>query len=189
MKNNLNIKARHASVETSFNPADDSQLTIIKSGDVKNLYVQLNNFLSDRTLYEPILFLNFEPQDRYAHRLWLQNLTVSFRIALYRMPYGSNFGTVNFIWKLPENDESSHCRAILTVTDQLPTFHSRQMQKDFTDKYKNSVKASVSMLQVMYQDLTGDSSAAVSIAQKQRREDIAKFLSEVDDEPNILLGL
>ena len=123
----------------------------------------------------------------------MQNLNVSFQIALYRIPYGSNFRTVNFIWKLPENDtendESSHCRAILTVTDQLPTFHSRQMQKDFTDKYKNSVKASVSMLQVMYQDLTGDSSAAVSIAQKQRREDIAKFLSDVDDEPNIFLDL
>ena len=109
------------------------------------------------------------------------------------MPYGSNFGTVSFLWKLPEydveNDESSHCRATLTVTDQLPTFHSRQMQKDFTEKYKNSVKSSTSMLQVMYQDLTGDSSAAVSTAQQKKREDIAKFLSEVDNEPNILLDL
>ena len=61
VKNNLNIKAKHVSVETSFNPADDSQLTIIKSGDVKSPYVQLNNFLSDKTLYEPIPLLNFEP--------------------------------------------------------------------------------------------------------------------------------
>ena len=44
VKNNLNKKARHASVEISFNTADDSQLTITKSGDVKNPYVQLNNF-------------------------------------------------------------------------------------------------------------------------------------------------
>ena len=118
------------SVET-FNPAGDSELTMIKFGDLKNPYVQLNNFLSDKTLSEPIPKLNFKPHDRYARRFWSQNLTVIFRIPLYRMSYGSNFGSVNLISKLSENDtendESCHCRAILTITEQLPTFHSRQM--------------------------------------------------------------
>ena len=48
------------------------------------------------------------------------------------MLYGGNFGTINFAWKLPENEtvndyESSHAKAILTVTQQLPAFHSQQM--------------------------------------------------------------
>ena len=85
-----------------------------------HIYVQSDNFLSNKTLYEPIPLLNLEPQNRYARHLWLQNLNVSFWIALYIMHYGSNFETVNFIWKLPEkdteNDESSHCRVILIVT-------------------------------------------------------------------------
>ena len=54
------------------------------------------------------------------------------------MPYGSNFDTINFTWKLPENKtannyESIQIKAILNVTQQLPAFHSRQMHKDFTD--------------------------------------------------------
>ena len=75
--------------------------------------------------------------------------------ALYRMPHGSNFNTINFAWKLPENEtvhyyESSHAKAILTVTQQLPAFHSQQMHKDLIGKYRNATTASPSVLHFLY---------------------------------------
>ena len=80
------------------------------------------------------------------------------------MPYGSNFGTINFAWKLPENEtvnnyESRHAKPILTVTQQLPAFHSQQMYKDLVDKYRNATTASPSVLHFLYQDLTRNCSA------------------------------
>ena len=109
------------------------------------------------------------------------------------MLYGSNFGTINFAWKLPENEtvndyESSHAKAIHTVTQQLPAFHSWEMHKDFIDKYRNATTASPSVLHFLYQDLAGDCSAPETANQSKKQDEICKFLMDVD-EPKPLLDL
>ena len=118
-----------ASKETAYNPADDSQITIIKAGDVKETYKNLDEALSQLAFFEPIPLMNYEPQDHFSCRSRFSNLTLSSCIALYRMLYVSNFGTINFAWKLPESEtvndyESSHAKALLIVTQQLPLFYS-----------------------------------------------------------------
>lgn len=109
------------------------------------------------------------------------------------MLYGSNFGTINFAWKLPKNEtvndyESNHAKPILTATQQLPAFHSWQIHEKFIDKYRNSTTASPSVLHCLYQDLTGDCSAPETTKQSTKQDEICKFFMEVD-EPNLLLNL
>ena len=62
------------------------------------------------------------------------------------------------------------------------------MHKDFIDKYQNATTASLSVLCFLYQDLTGDCSAPETAKQSKKRDQICKFLTEVD-EPNLLLDL
>lgn len=61
------------------------------------------------------------------------------------MACDGNFGTVNFIWKLPLNKEDedykTNGKAIVKVTNLMPEFHLRQMYQDSIEKYKNAVKS------------------------------------------------
>ena len=50
-----------ASKETAYNPADDIQITIIKAGDVKEAYKNLDEALSQLAFCEPIPLVNYEP--------------------------------------------------------------------------------------------------------------------------------
>ena len=70
----------------------------------------------------------------------------------------------------------------------MPTFHTRQIQKDFIKKYSRTIAASKLVLRNIYQDLTEDSSAAASKTQAEKQKEIALFVSE-QDEPDILLDL
>ena len=80
----------------TINPVNDSEITIIKAGDVIEAYKNLDEALSQIAFFKPIPLLNYEPQDRFSLRNWLSNLKLSSRIPLYRMPHGSNFDTINF---------------------------------------------------------------------------------------------
>ena len=82
-KNNLNKKARHSSKEIRCNSVDDSQITIIKAGDVKEAYINLDEALSQIAFFELIPLLNLEPEDHFSCCNWLSNLTLSSCIALY----------------------------------------------------------------------------------------------------------
>ena len=81
-KNNLNQKSRHESKETAYHPVDDSRITIIRSGNVKEVYKNLDEALSQIASFEPIPSFNYEPEDRFSCCNWLSNLTLSSRIAL-----------------------------------------------------------------------------------------------------------
>ena len=47
-------------------------------------------------------------------------------------------------------------KALIDVNNKLPSYHTRQMRKDFVDKVQKLGKVSASMLNEFYQDLTGD---------------------------------
>ena len=60
--------------------------------------------------------------------------------------------------------------------------------QDFIKKYSRTIAASKLVLRNIYQDLTGDFSAAASKTQPEKQKQIALFVSE-QDEPDILLDL
>ena len=89
------------------------------------------------------------------------------------MTYAGNMATMEFARRLPWNgdfDETRNLRTILQVSNNLPTFHTRQMRKDFIEKYSRTLTASKSTLRNIYQDLTGDSSAAASKDQADKKK-------------------
>ena len=60
----------------------------------------------------------------------------------------------------------------MEVSNNLPTFHTRQMQKDFIEKYSRAVKTTKSVFRYIYQDLTGDATSATTEKQQQKRDQI-----------------
>ena len=101
------------------------------------------------------------------------------------MPHGGNFGTVNFIWKLPLNkedeDDTANDRAIVKVTDLIPEFHLWQMHCDFIEKYKNAVKlTNKSLMHFLYQDLTGGRSSLLSSEVTKNQAQVAEFISQTE---------
>ena len=151
----------------------------------------MNEALSLKILYELIHLAEFEPEDRYARRHWLDYLGLSFPTKTIRLTYGGNMSTMNFAWRFPLNgnfDETRNLPTILQVSNDLPTFHKREMHKDFIKKYSRTVTTSKSTLRNIYQNLTGGSSTAASKAQPEKQKQIAMFVSE-QDEPDVLLDL
>ena len=127
--------SRNALAELVRTPESHSLITkIYPASTVKQNYQKLNQDITKVAFYEPIHLLEFEPTDRYSRCHWIDSLQLLHSICLYRMPYGGNFGTMNFFWKLPLNkedeDDKANSRSTVKVTNLMPEFHSRQMHHD-----------------------------------------------------------
>ena len=68
---------------------------------IKQNYQKLDQDISEVAFYEPTHLLEFEPMVYYSWPHWIDSLQLLHLTCLYRMPYGGNFGTVNFTQKLP----------------------------------------------------------------------------------------
>ena len=85
-------------------------------------------------------------------------------------------------WKLPLNKEDedykTNGKAIVKVTNLMPEFHLRQMYRDSVEKYKNAVKSTnKSLMNFIYQDLTGHRSSSVSLEMAKNQAQVVKFIS------------
>ena len=91
---------------------------------------------------------------------------------------------VNFIWKVVNNEarETNMANALIEVNTKLPSYHTRQMRKDFVDKVQKLGKVSASMLNEFYQDLNGDQSAPNNEGERERRKRIVENLASNEEE-------
>ena len=135
--------------------------------------------------YEPLHLLQFEPEQRYERRHWIDDLQLSETVAVMKRHYGGTLGNINVIWKVtPVNvsHETNMARAILYVTEELPQYHTRKMRKDFLSTYQKQAKTSNAHLNEIYRELTADATAASSMQEQQQRNRIAEFLASNDEE-------
>ncbi|CAB4420602.1 unnamed protein product [Rhizophagus irregularis] len=101
--------------------------------------------------------------------------------------YPSQYDTLNFVWKIPsldKCDKTKEAKNISAAYDQIPIYCTRQMRKNVINKYSLIVKASRSILQVLYQDLTGDVSTPDNEINKKTHEQIKLMLDTQD--PDII---
>ena len=106
-----------------------------------------------------------------------------------KYPYGNRLGTLSFVWKVPEEvDETKNARVMLQMTEEIAKHSTREMRRDFIEKYQRFATASKSLLRSIYHDLTEDSSSAPTLAQKEVDERVAKAVLMLED-PEILLDL
>lgn len=104
-------------------------------------------------------------------------------------PYGNNLGTLSFVWKIPEQaDETQNARVMLQASEDIQKYSTREMRRDFIDKYQHFFTPSESILRHMYQALSEDSSSAPTALQRAVDERVAKAILEIEA-PEIILDL
>ena len=157
-------------------------------GPVKECYTALYEHLQTLEYYQEVSLDDFSPEDRYSWRHWVEKLQMPFPSMIYRFPYGNNLGVVSFIWKIPhECDQTQIARLISKLNEKQYFFATRDMRRDFIDRYNQHVKIPQSVLRNIYRTLTDDASAAVSGSQREIDERVEEALSM--DDPDILLDL
>ena len=134
-------------IEPHCNPDSNSMIRIIDPIEkVDSSHSKVELAPAEKEFCEPLHLAEFELKDQYTCRYWIDLLKLSSCVILCKMSYGGNFGTVNFIWKIPtlqeERDKTAQARTVLKIVNSLPEFHTRQMHYDFIDKYKIVVKSS-----------------------------------------------
>ena len=104
--NNTHASETHTLTSPLRNTREHSQVLIINSvQNVDRQYKNIDTQLKENDTFKYIHLVEFEPVDRYTRRHWIENLRISVPIALFRMPYGGNIGTLNFVWKLPDTND------------------------------------------------------------------------------------
>ena len=190
---NQKAKERHVSEKPARISMDNTSLSHLKlsNAPVHPKFEELYNDLDNREPYDPILLARYEPEDRFARFNWLETLTFPFPVVLLKRAYGGNLGTMSFVWKLPEQeeiDETKEVRLVLKISDTLPTYHSRQMRKDFLDRYSKMAKTPPSILKSIYREITGDNSEYQNEHEKLTQKRVAQFIQQCD-EADILIDL
>ena len=74
----------------------------IKEGDlgaVKERYKKLWDVLLKKKDYEPVSLLDIEPEDKMECFRWVQSISLSVSVQLYRYSCGNYYGNLNFIRK------------------------------------------------------------------------------------------
>ena len=145
--------------------------------------------LSGKDEYDPICLNEIAPTDRYRRRHWLEKIQLPYKTMIYRYPYGNHLGVVSFLWKIPDEvDETKAARLVIRLTEQHKVFASREMRREFLDKYHTLAKTNKSVLRNIYKSLMGDCSAAASIAEKGVDDRVAEALFNLDD-PDFIYDL
>ena len=179
----------HASPEPLRNPAVDSVACIISAGTTVTLpYISLQSHLDTISLYEPVCVNKFAPADCFECRFTL-TISLSVNVYMYRMAYGGSVGTLTHIWKMNlflSDHEERNAHGLLLVTENLPMYATRDMERTFIDKYNDVAKCSAMVLRHIYRELSQDSSAASSLKQADLDIGVAQFLLSADDTDLVL---
>jgi len=89
---------------------------------------------------------------------------------------------VSYLWKVPDhNDETKSARLVSKLNDSHHKFATREMRKQFLDKYYSRAKISKCFLRNIYKSLMGDCSAAVSADEREVDDRVAEALFQLND--------
>ncbi|KAK3095270.1 hypothetical protein FSP39_012504 [Pinctada imbricata] len=176
----------HVRSEPSFQPEHDSACQYIPC--VTN--VDITYQLLDRTIslsedYAYIDLCSFAPDDRLKRRAYIKDIRLSRPIMLYRLAYGGNVGTLNFVWTVPPDESpersTQNARVIAEILQNVPKFSTRGMRQDFINKYNKYVKTPKSVLRHMYHELTETEMVANTQDQQEVNDRAAEILFSGDD--------
>ncbi|CAG8559872.1 42298_t:CDS:2 [Gigaspora margarita] len=166
-------------------PESNSNLEIRSScteNAIEEIYLPIAKHIRDASEYEIISLEEFLPDIKEKRFFYLSNLTIDSTIMLYRYHHGNYLGTLNFIWKIPEDfelrDDTKNAQAIIRTQSLLPQFFTRYMRRHIFAKYSLITKITPSVLRYLYHDLVGDSSAVDN-----------SYSAEVDKRVRIMLEL
>ena len=152
-------------------------------------YTEIGDALASMPEYSPLCLNDFAPTSRYTRRHWLDKLALPYKVMIMKYPHGNSLGTLCFIWRILEQvDETQNAGVILRLSREVHKFSTREMRRDFAEKYHHVANTSKSILRSIYRDLTDDSFTAESVLQQKVDERVAKAVLAVES-PDIMLDL
>lgn len=155
------------------------------SGD----YQEVDDVLSSRPEYSPVCLNDFAPSDRYKRRHWLDKLALPYKVTVMKYPHGNSLGTLYFLWKVPEKiDETQNARLVVQLSQEVHKYSTREMRKNFTEKYHYVAKTSKSILRSIYRELSDDSASAPTLQQQVVDTRVANAVLATGS-PDIMLDL
>ncbi|PKY22926.1 hypothetical protein RhiirB3_504468, partial [Rhizophagus irregularis] len=188
---NNRMRTIHTSLVPVRNGRDDITVEDIEAVDLyPSQYEFLAQLLRESNDYDLLNIDHLLPPKPQNIYLFFQNICADVSFTLYRYYHGNYLGTLNFVWKIPsldKCDKTKEAKNISAAYDQIPIYCTRQMRKNVINKYSLIVKASRSILQVLYQDLTGDVSTPDNEINKKTHERIKLMLDTQD--PDIIIDL
>jgi hypothetical protein len=140
-------------------------------GEVKREYQKLDNHLKAVDNFIPVYFHEdifltqpFEsPMDRFRS---FQKLSLSCDVVVLRYDPDGSSSTVKYLWKVPSNISDIELMTATTrITEalkpKLNEFHTRQMRKDFAQKFSSIAVATIPpyLMRSIYAELTLDASS------------------------------
>ncbi|XP_070571401.1 uncharacterized protein [Ptychodera flava] len=125
---------------------------------------------------------------RYNFICLVKRAGLPFKATLYTYAAGGNVGNFHFMWKVDTNDgEDTILTKATTLSTEIqelvPHFHTRQMRREFCDKFGKVANVKPVYLREMYRRLTNDCTA-VSSDMDQRLQHMLDF-----QDPDIVVDL
>ncbi|CAB4374062.1 unnamed protein product [Rhizophagus irregularis] len=156
----------------------------------KNIYDNLNNKLSTLPYWEVLDIEPFVPSEPRKKYTFIHNLpeNIYLKFGIFRYSSGNSTFHACFLWRVDEslgNEEITNKSYIICedLKSKMPTYHTRFMRKQF--KYKADLILGIPtknhQARALYQELTGDSSSATNMTEKQVMLRVKQLLANGDD--------
>ena len=125
----------------------------------------LNDFMIQHEAYSPVMYdeekilgETLKVEKRYK---FIKSMSISRGLDVLRYDPGGGASAVTVLWWVPDGESSSeHATNIVCVSNsvenRLPVYHTRQMRRDFYQKYGGLQGMSPVVLRSIYFDITGD---------------------------------
>ena len=141
------------------------------NGPIESKYSILDQVLTEANENTPIYFdetihvINGQFRDKFERRRFIEGISVSHAIDILKFDPGAGLGQVIFIWRVPEDRSPTEMMTSAVkmhgeLKDRLNEYHTREMRREFSMKYRQVVSIPSHILRSMYAELTLDASAS-----------------------------
>ena len=167
------LDQQHARVNTNHSlmtpvrSLSEAESFIVIRPQAKECYRELNNLLKSVNDFEPVFVNDVCPISARQRRYYMDCLSQSIQVHAVKFShsYGNNFGTMHFMWCIPESitkSELLHQNMIVaqSVREKIQIYHTRGMRKDVMNTFGRICGVKPKILREIYKCLTGDMSAS-----------------------------
>ena len=173
-------KPRQQSLEPS-SMEDDASLVALHPRGTASTYSEYSdgpNRLLILPVYQPLCLDNLAPNDQYECEKWFAALSLPFSAMLYRYAYGSNLGTLSYLWRSLPKDEPIDNTAVSCIFPELclqqSFYFTCAMRQDYVSKYSKLANTSMMILCNIYRTFSHNSSAPQCASEVQVNKCVAK---------------
>ncbi|GBC23913.2 hypothetical protein GLOIN_2v1773127 [Rhizophagus irregularis DAOM 181602=DAOM 197198] len=169
---NNNMRTLHESENPAREPSNNCNIHLISkcNKEIDSRYCILDFDLANREVFDFVDLNLYISNDPIKKHNFIRDIQLSVLTGLYRYPYGNYLGTLNFIWKASNTEETSEyyetlkAQMITRINDTIPIYCIRQMRENMLQK------ASCEYYLMLYHDLTGDASLSNDQISKEIEE-------------------